>query len=209
MLPLSLDLTQLHLALIGDGAAAARRLAWLDEAGAASVIVFSAEPSAELAHLADARLTPRWPEGGELAGIHLVFIVDPPEAQRSALAAAARAAGAIVHVEDVPALCDVHAPAVLRRGDLTIAISTNGAAPGLAAELRQFLGGIIGPEWQGRVDELKALRQRWREAGATHDTVRRLTAARLARHGWLEKSRSAAANDHGKAITEGGGGSCR
>jgi len=209
MLPLSLDLTQLRLALIGTGAAAARRLAWLDEAGAASVIVFSAAPSPELAHVADTRLMPHWPQSSELAGIHLAFIVDPPEALRGALAAAARAACAIVHVEDAPMLCDVHAPAVLRRGDLTIAISTNGAAPGLAAELRQFLGGILGPEWQGRVDELKALRQRWRRAGAGHDTVRRLTAARLIRHGWLNKGRGTAANDRGKAITERGGGSCR
>lgn len=209
MLPLSLDLTRLRLALIGDGVAAARRLAWLDEAGAADVIVFAAAPSPELVAGAAGRLVPHWPESGALTGIHLAFIVDPPAAQRDTLAAAARAAGAIVHVEDAPGLCDVHAPAVLRRGDLTIAISTNGAAPGLAAELRQFLGGILGPEWRGRVDELKALRQRWRQAGATHATVRRLTAERLIRHGWLEKGRGAAANDPGKAITERGGGSCR
>jgi precorrin-2 dehydrogenase / sirohydrochlorin ferrochelatase len=209
MLSLSLDLTRLRLALIGNGAAAARRLAWLDEAGAASATVFAAAPSPELVEIAGARLTPHWPESGELAGFQLVFIADLPEAQRSALAAAARAAGAIVHVEDVPSLCDAHAPAVLRRGDLTIAISTNGTAPGLAAELKHFLGGIFGPEWRGRLDELKTLRQRWRQAGAGHDTVRHLTAARLSRHGWLKKSRGAAANDPGKAITDRGGGSCR
>ena len=135
MLPLSLDLTQLRLALIGNGPAAMRRLAWLSEAGAATLRVFSSAPSAELARMAGAQLLPDWPAAGELEGMQLVFIADVPEPQRSALAAAARAAGAIVHVEDVPALCDVHAPAVLRRGDLTIAISTNGAAPGLAAEL--------------------------------------------------------------------------
>jgi precorrin-2 dehydrogenase/sirohydrochlorin ferrochelatase len=201
MLPLSLDLTQLRLALIGNGATAARRLAWLDEAGATTVSVFAAAPSPELSLTAGARLTPHWPSDTELDGIQLAFIVDPPEPQRTALAAATRAAGAIVHVEDVPALSDVHAPAVLRRGDLTIAISTNGAAPGLAAELKQFLGQIFGPEWRDRVNEMRALRQRWRKAGVSHELVRHLTASQLARHGWLRRYKNMiAANDRSEAI---------
>src|SRR5215469_11015912 len=105
MLPLSFDLTELRLALIGNGPAAASRLAWLNEAGAATLRVFSATPSAELAWLAGPQLTQHWPSIGDLAGIQLAFIVDVPEPERGRLAAAARAAGAIVHVEDAPALC--------------------------------------------------------------------------------------------------------
>jgi len=202
MLPLSLDLTQLRLAVIGNGVAAARRLAWLDEAGATKVSVFSAAPSPELSLAAGVRLVPHWPSDTELDGIQLAFIVDPPEPQRGALAAATRASGAILHVEDAPALSDVHAPAVLRRGDLTIAISTNGAAPGLAGELRQFLGQIFGPEWRDRVHEMRALRQRWRKAGVSHELVRHLTGSQIARHGWLGKNKKAvAANDRGETIT--------
>jgi precorrin-2 dehydrogenase/sirohydrochlorin ferrochelatase len=205
MLPLSLDISRLRLALIGNGAAALRRLALLDEAGSASVTVFSETPAPELAARAAGRLQPRWPLRADLAKLHLVFIADLPEPERSALAMAAREAGVIVHVEDAPGLSDVHAPAVLRRGDLTIAISTAGAAPGLAAELKQFLGGIFGSEWAGRVLEIKTLRQRWRRAGATHDAIRRLTASRIARYGWLTKRRAQAANDHGRTINKLGG----
>ena len=205
MLPLSLDLTQLRLALIGNGPAAVRRVVWLNDAGAVTLRVFSPAPTAELARIAGGQLVRDWPADGELGGMQLVFIADVPEPQRSALAAAARSAGAIVHVEDVPSLCDVHAPAVLRRGDLTIAISTNGAAPGLAAELKQFLGGVLGPEWRNRVAELRALRGRWRQSGAAHETVRHLTAARIARHGWLAKRRGKAANDASKTRSDGGG----
>jgi precorrin-2 dehydrogenase/sirohydrochlorin ferrochelatase len=139
-----------------------------------------------------------------LTEAQLVFIADLREPQRSALAEAARDAGAIVHVEDAPALTDGHVPAVLRRGDLTIAISTNGAAPGLAGELKQFLGRILGPEWQGRVDDIRALRQRWRDAGVSHELIRRLTASRLARYGWLRVGAVGAANDDDKAISERG-----
>jgi precorrin-2 dehydrogenase/sirohydrochlorin ferrochelatase len=208
MLPLSLDVTRLRLALIGQGAAALRRLAWLEEAGARSIAVFSAAPSPDFATAAGARLERRWPDGPDLAKAQLVFIADLTEPERSALADAARAAGAIVHVEDAPALTDVHAPAVLRRGDLTIAISTNGAAPGLAGELKQFLGRILGPEWQGRVDDIRALRQRWRDAGVSHELVRRLTASRLSRYGWFRVGAVGAANDDDTAIKERGTKSC-
>lgn len=207
MLPLSLDVARLRLVLIGTGAAAARRLEWLEQAGATSVVVFSAAPSRELALAAGSRLERRWPDAADFAGAQLVFIADLHEPQRNELAAAARAAGAIVHVEDAPALCDVQAPAILRRGDLTIAISTNGAAPGLAAELKQFVGEIFGAEWQGRVGELKVLRRRWHGAGATPEAIRRLTASHVARRFWLGKCRGEAANDSAKAINERGGGS--
>jgi precorrin-2 dehydrogenase/sirohydrochlorin ferrochelatase len=204
LLPLTLDLTRLRLALIGTGAAAVQRLAWLDEAGAASLVLFSGEPTAELIDAAGARLVRRWPSEEDLARAQLVFIADLAEPQQSALAAAARSAGAIVHVEDAPALTDIHAPAVLRRGDLTIAISTAGAAPGLAGELKGFLGRLFGPEWKGRVDEVRNLRRRWRKAGISHELIRSLTASRLTRY-WLKDGITIAANDHSQAITERGG----
>jgi precorrin-2 dehydrogenase / sirohydrochlorin ferrochelatase len=200
MLPLNLDLARLRLALIGNGAAAARRLAWLDEAGAAALVVFAAEPSADLARAARERLERRWPSRADLAGMHLVFVADPDEPQRDALAECARKAGAIVHVEDEPRLTDIHAPAVLRRGDLTIAVSTQGASPGAAVEIREFLGRIFGPEWHGRIDQMRMLRQRWRRAGVSHELVRHLTASQLARFGWLKKN-ARAANDRSNAIT--------
>jgi precorrin-2 dehydrogenase / sirohydrochlorin ferrochelatase len=205
MLPLSLDLSRLRLALIGNDAAAARRLAWLEEAGARSVRVFSPEPSRELAKLAGERLERRWPGGGDFAWAQLVFIADIAEPERRALVEAAREAGAIVHVEDAPELTDLHAPAVLRRGDLTIAISTQGAAPGLAGELKQFLARVFGPEWQGRVEEMRALRRRWRKAGVSHELIRSMTASRLARYGWINKNNATAANDRGNASEQRGG----
>ena len=201
MLPLSLDLTRLRIALIGHGADALRRFRWLGEAGASAVSVFAASPSPELAAAA-MPLQRRWPSKADFSGMRLVFIADVAEPQRSALAEAARAAGALVHVEDLPALCDFHAPSILRRGDLTIAVSTNGAAPGLAAEVKQYLAELFGPEWQSRVDDLKVLRRYWRARGRSHRTIRRLTAARIARQGWLVTRRKPAANDPGRRSTQ-------
>jgi precorrin-2 dehydrogenase len=201
MLPLSLDLTRLDLVLIGTGSACLRRLQLLREAGACSLTVFSAAPSDELTRVAGSDLRLRWPSAKELRAAQLVFIADIAEPQRGALATAARAAGAILHDEDAPALSDSHAPAVLRRGALTIAITTDGAAPGLAVAVRQFLATIIGPEWSERLERVQALRRLWRRDGADHDSVRRLTAAEIARYGWLNH-RPLAANDRGDKMSE-------
>jgi siroheme synthase-like protein len=203
MLPLSLDLARLKLVLIGNGDACLRRLRLLDEAGAQSLTVFSANPSPALAKEAGRHLHRHWPKRDELRGVQLVFIADIPEPQRTALAGLARSVGAILHVEDAPALTDSHAPAVLRRGALTIAVATNGTAPGLAAELRDFLAGLIGPGWRDRLERIAALRRNWRDAGANHAAVRRLTAAQLGRYGWPV---ALAANDRDSEIKEPTGG---
>ncbi len=208
MLPLSLDVSRLRLALIGNGASAARRLAWIDESGSAAVKVYAAVPAPELAAAAGERLVRHWPESAALRETQLVFIAGVPEPQRGALAEAARRAGAILHVEDVPSLCDAHTPAVLRRGDLMITISTGGAAPGLAAELKTFLGEIFGPEWRGRIDEMKALRRAWRGAGASHQAIRRQIGRHLVRAGWLEPAPAQPANDRAQSGGGRGGQSC-
>jgi siroheme synthase-like protein len=207
MLPLSLDLARLNLVLIGNGEACLRRLRLLDEAGAQSLAVFSANPSPALAKEAGRHLRRHWPKRDELRGAQLVFIADVAEPQRTALTGLARSVGAILHVEDAPALSDSHAPAVLRRGALTIAVATDGAAPGLAAEIRDSLATLIGPEWRGRLQRIAALRRQWHAAGAGHAAVRRLTAAQIDRYGWLKFHPVAgAANDRGSTMREPTGG---
>jgi precorrin-2 dehydrogenase/sirohydrochlorin ferrochelatase len=171
MLPLMLDLSRLTLILIGDDAKAERRLALLDAADAADLTIYAERPSASLALAAGHRLVRRLPSAPEVAAARVVFISDKHAPYCRNLAVTARAAGALLHVEDEPALCDVQAPAVLRRGELTIAVSTGGRAPGLAVQLKRWLGTLFGPEWQGRIDELATLRRRWRANGADADTV--------------------------------------
>ncbi|MBV9183341.1 MAG: hypothetical protein JO356_18720, partial [Acidobacteria bacterium] len=59
---------------------------------------------------------------------------------------------------DDPEHCDFFYPAVVRRGPLQIAISTNGSSPALAARLRRELERQFGPEWGiwvSRVGEMR------------------------------------------------------
>ncbi len=185
MLPLVLDLTRLKLVLVGSGAAAERRLALLDEARATDLTVHAEDPSPALARAAGHRLVRRLPTSQELATARMVFIAGRDTLHAYDLAATARAAGALVHVEDEPSLCDLHAPATLRRGDLLIAVSTGGQSPALAGQVKRFLGGLFGPEWQDRLDDLAGLRRGWREGGADPETVARWTEEWVRRQGWL------------------------
>lgn len=185
MLPMTLDLSRLRLALIGAGPAALQRLKRLDAAGVTTLAVYAPEVSVAVAASAGLRLVRRLPRADEFAGIQIAFIAGLAPAAAAAIAAQARAAGAIVHVEDVPEQSDVQMPAVLHRGDLTITVSTAGRSPALASEIVRALGRIIGPEWSARLNEISARRKRWRAAGLDSAAVRQWTTDWLAACGWL------------------------
>jgi precorrin-2 dehydrogenase/sirohydrochlorin ferrochelatase len=185
MFPIQLDLAQLRVALVGNGEAILRRLHGLYEDGARHVAVYADAPSAALAEAAGPRLHRLVPSAAELAGFHIVFAADLPEARLAQLAGTVRAMGALLHVEDRPALSNVHAPSVLRRGDLVIAVSTNGRSPGLARRVKRYLEGLFGSEWQGRIEALGEQRARWREAGAGPTEIARWTDEWVDREQWL------------------------
>ena len=65
----------------------------------------------------------------------------------------------LCNVVDVPEYCDFYYPAVVRRGDLQIAISTNGQSPSLAQKLRQQLERQFGPGYARWVAELGETRK--------------------------------------------------
>jgi precorrin-2 dehydrogenase len=190
MLPLVLDVTRLKLALIGNGSAAERRLTLIDDAGASDVSVYATTASPALARRAGERLIRRLPRPDELAAARVVFISETSP-ENCALALSARSAGAMVHVEDEPTLSDVHAPAVMRQGDLVIAVSTGGRSPALASEIKRFLQMLFGPEWRGRIEELALLRRRWRMSGADHASVTERTKAWTIARQWLPMRRPA------------------
>ncbi len=202
MLPVMLDVRRLRIILVVDGAAAERRLLLLDEAGAEALAVHSERPSPALALAAGARLRRRLPTAEELAAARLVFIAERHAPCGVALARLARAAGTLVHVEDEPALSDLHLPAVLRRGDLTLAVSTAGRCPGLAVQVKRFLAGLFGPEWRGRLDQLAALRHGWRSDGADPETISRRTEEWVGRQGWLATEAGDAPPRGGRAVSQ-------
>src|SRR5207248_4426505 len=88
------------------------------------------------------------------------------EAQR-AVFADAEAAGRPCNVVDVPELCSFIVPALLHRGEVTVAVSTGGASPTLAQRIRDRIAAAIGEEYGRMAALLRDLRpqvhQRWND----------------------------------------------
>ena len=96
---------------------------------------------------------------------------------------AAKAAGKLVNVADTPDLCDFYLGSIVTRGDLKIAISTNGQSPTFAKRFRQLLEEILPVETTELLTHLRTVRDRL--GGDFAEKVRalnRLTAS-LVRHG--------------------------
>lgn len=177
MIPLALDPKFVTVAVAGNGSLALRRLRALRQAGAAGALLFADAPVAELAAEAGLYLRTTMPNEAALRALHVLWIVDVEADAAAALAEQARALRVLVNVEDVPKFCDFHSVAEVRRGDLLLTVSTNGAAPGLAGTIRRNLEHCFGPEWDARVAEIARLRTGWRADGvAMPEAARRIEA---------------------------------
>jgi precorrin-2 dehydrogenase len=153
--PVLLELAGRRVVVVGEVAVAAGKVEGLLVAGA-EVTVVAEGPEAALARLeADPRVTVhRRGYGGpaDLDGAFLCVAHAEEPAVRDAVAADARAAGVLVNVMDDVPNCDFAAPAIVRRGDLVVAVGTGGRAPALAGRLRAELAERFGPDWTELVD---------------------------------------------------------
>jgi len=147
--PIYLNLRGKRALVIGGGPVAERKVASLLDSGA-SILVVSPQATERLAALAHAGLI-QWRSrayaSGDCGGAHLVFAATDDPAVTAAVFQECREAGVLINAADEPELCDFIMPAVVRRGDLIVAISTGGASPALAATLRRRLSQVIGAEY--------------------------------------------------------------
>jgi len=179
--PLALDLALLPVALAGGGAPLIKRLTLLDSEGVPDIKIFSTEAIAG----AGDRLIPRLPTEADIAACRVLFVAGLPHDQSAELAATARRHRVLVNVEDTLPLCDFHVPAILRRGDLALSISTGGSSPTLSRRLRAYLGEQLPPEWGERIKRIAALRADMRAKGAGMADVTQATDQLIDEEGWL------------------------
>jgi len=106
--------------------------------------------------------------------------------------------GVLCNVVDVPELCDFFYPAVVRRGDLQIAISTGGQSPSLAQRLRQQLEEQFGPGYAEWVAELGETRRKVLSSNLDPERKRYLLQSLASREAVEEMlSRNGASNGKG------------
>jgi len=96
---------------------------------------------------------------GDLDGAFLAIVATSSRPLNERVYQEARRRGVLCNVVDVPELCDFYYPAVVRRGDLQIAVSTAGQSPSLAQKVRQQLEKQFGPGYAAWVAELGETRK--------------------------------------------------
>ena len=139
--PIMLDVRQRPALVIGGNRIAAEKATALAACGAA-VTVMHPEFCEELLALAQSQqVTLRYKSyvAGDLAGAFVVVAVSDNELLSEAIWEEAQERGQLVNIVDVPARCSFIVPSILRREQLTIAVSTEGASPSLAKRIRQRL----------------------------------------------------------------------
>jgi precorrin-2 dehydrogenase / sirohydrochlorin ferrochelatase len=153
---ISLDLAGRRAVVVGGGEEAVGRVRELLHARA-EVTLIAARPEAELRELADAgRLTfhERPYHHGDLAGAFLVVATREEPMDTDALWEEATSVGALTTVLDENEHCHFAQPALVRRGDLRVAVATAGRAPALAKRLRKRLEAQLGEEYGELIDVL-------------------------------------------------------
>jgi precorrin-2 dehydrogenase / sirohydrochlorin ferrochelatase len=162
LFPLFLKLENRSCLVVGAGVIAEGKIRSLLEAGATiSVVAPRATPQVREWAATNAiawlrrNFTPT-----DLDNKFLVVAATPAVAVNTLVFEEARRRKILCNSVDDPPHCDFFYPAIVRRGDLQIAISTNGKSPALAQRLRQRLELQFGPEYAEKLSELGAARER-------------------------------------------------
>ena len=174
--PVSWNVKGRPVRVIGGGEIVERRVVALLECGA-EVTVIAPDASATIRSLARSgslNYLDRRYRNGDLEGAFAVFAgTDDREVNEAAWREATRA-GIPINVADDPERCDFIMPALVRRGRLSVAISTDGQSPALAARLRRHISALVGPEYGRLLGVLEKLRDRLKRDVPDPETRRKI-----------------------------------
>jgi precorrin-2 dehydrogenase/sirohydrochlorin ferrochelatase len=159
--PLYLDLSGKRCVVVGGGRVAERKVRALLGSGA-RVHVVSPRVSRGIRTLRDGDrigLRERAYASSDLRKAALVFAATNDAETNKRVSEDARERGLLVNVADSPELCDFITPSIVRRGPVTIAISTSGLLPMLAKRLRREIVERLSKEYAQCAVKVGALRK--------------------------------------------------
>jgi precorrin-2 dehydrogenase/sirohydrochlorin ferrochelatase len=147
--PMFLDLRGKPCLVVGGGKIGARKVEGLLSA-AANVTVISPQASEMIQQHAESnrlRYVKRPYQDGDLKGYFLAYAATGIAEIDARMVCEADTHGILLNVVDRPGLCNFITPAVVQRGDLSIAVSTGGKCPGFVKRVKQKIEAFIHPEY--------------------------------------------------------------
>jgi precorrin-2 dehydrogenase/sirohydrochlorin ferrochelatase len=166
--PVFLDLSGRRALVVGGGPVAARKVAGLLHAGAV-VTVVAPTAVAEIAEDPDVRWHERPYRRGEVASYSIAITATDDPAVNRQVSRDGNAANVWVNSADDPEHCAFILPSVVRRGDLQVAVSTNGRSPAMAQWARRRLAEVFTDDHGAALDVLAQVRSEVRAAFGTSE----------------------------------------
>ncbi|WP_245565745.1 TSUP family transporter [Terrimonas ferruginea] len=165
LFPVFLKLADLRVLVVGGGAVALEKLqALATNSPSARIRIVATALKDEVRALLDkhsnlfAEERPFITDDLDNTDIIIVAVNDRAVSER--IAAVARLRGILVNVADTPDLCDFYLGSVVRKGNLKLAISTNGKSPTMAKRVREVLEEAIPDELDESIRNLHQIRNR-------------------------------------------------
>jgi len=163
LFPIFLKLENLHTLIVGGGYVGLEKItAVLENSPAATVTLVSPEIRQEILNIAanNSRITllKRKFLDEDLMEKDLVIVATNDKEENKRIKSVARAKHMLCNVADTPPLCDFYLSSVVRKGNLKVAISTNGMSPTMAKRLKEVLNDALPDNLETAMEQLKAVR---------------------------------------------------
>ncbi|HTE09849.1 MAG TPA: TSUP family transporter [Chitinophagaceae bacterium] len=164
LFPVFLKIEELNVLLVGGGNVGLEKLnAILQNAPAASIWVVATEISAGIKQLAanypHVVLEERPFQEPDLNDKDVVIVAVNDKMVSNYVRVLAKEKKLLVNVADTPEQCDFYLGSIVQKGDLKIAISTNGKSPTIAKRMREQLNELIPDEIEGVLNNMHTIRQ--------------------------------------------------
>lgn len=172
--PVFLDLKDKYCVIIGGGKIGEHKIQPLLDCGARITVISPevTEGIQEAAKRGAIVLRLRKYEEGDLRDATLAIAATNVRSVNKVIAAEAERERVVLNVVDDPELCTFIAPAIVKKGAVTVALSTGGASPALARKLREGLETSDVLEYAELADVLSRARKELRQRGITVDPDR-------------------------------------
>lgn len=163
LFPVFLKLHQLHTLIVGGGLVGEEKItAVLRNCPEATVTLVATEIRPEIKELADrfANLVLKQKpfEESDLEGMDLVIVATDDRVVNSAVRQAAKARKILANVADTPEECDFYLSSIVQKGNLKIAISTNGKSPTVAKRVKEVLNDTFPEEMDEVLQNMEQIR---------------------------------------------------
>ncbi|MSQ14596.1 MAG: bifunctional precorrin-2 dehydrogenase/sirohydrochlorin ferrochelatase [Dehalococcoidia bacterium] len=169
--PVFLSITGKRCVVIGGGKIAEGKVDKLLECGATVTVVSPVltRKMKERSNKNEFTHLERTYQKGDIAGAYLALVATDDNKVNQSAADEARELGILVNTADDVKNCDFIAPAIVQRGDLTIAVSTAGRSPAMARRVREELEELFTPDYADLLTVLGDARTALRKSGLRPD----------------------------------------